>query len=116
MYLSGSTFLVTFTIDNKQSSSVKFMFKPFDHVSNSYEIYKLTYFLWGKDSLSCFKQIPSNFTFPNWKFPTYFKEKIMSGDGFLIFSSEIPVETPWINMFIISMISKPINMSSWYIF
>ena len=38
------------------------MFNSFDYVSYVYEIYELTTFLWRKDTLSCFKKIPLNFT------------------------------------------------------
>ena len=38
LYLSGSAFLFSFTAPDKQLSSVKSVFKSFNHVANLYEI------------------------------------------------------------------------------
>ena len=55
LYLSGSTFLISFTAPNKELPSVKSLSKCFDHVSNLYQIYKFTIFLWRKDTVFLFQ-------------------------------------------------------------
>ena len=45
LYLSKSAFLVSLTAQNKQLSSVEYVFKSFYHESNIYEIYKSITFL-----------------------------------------------------------------------
>ena len=42
--ISGSAVLGGFTAPNKQLLSVKSVLKSFDHVSNTYEIHKVTIF------------------------------------------------------------------------
>ena len=60
MYLSGPAFLVRFTDPNKQSFTVKLVFKSRDHLSNSQAINKFTILFGVKGLSSCFKQFPSN--------------------------------------------------------
>ena len=78
LYLSASTFLVSFTAPNKQSFSGKSVFKPLDHLSNSYTINKFTALFGVKGAVSsCSKQLPSNHNLRLDLFHSSFRERLL---------------------------------------